>query len=110
MAQLRWHATRSLRHRHGSRHSIALCCGIATARDVKGGSMKRLVGWLAGFPCGPSLLFIASSLVSTAAVLADTAAQQPADSTTPVETVRQEVRSEERRVGKECRSRWSPYH
>src|SRR2546430_12607162 len=23
---------------------------------------------------------------------------------------RQEVRSEERRVGKECRSRWSPYH
>src|SRR5438067_6426570 len=24
--------------------------------------------------------------------------------------VRQENRSEERRVGKECRSRWSPYH
>src|ERR1051326_6973830 len=24
--------------------------------------------------------------------------------------VRVEVRSEERRVGKECRSRWSPYH
>ena len=24
--------------------------------------------------------------------------------------VRAEVRSEERRVGKECRSRWSPYH
>ena len=23
---------------------------------------------------------------------------------------RPEVRSEERRVGKECRSRWSPYH
>ena len=22
----------------------------------------------------------------------------------------QELRSEERRVGKECRSRWSPYH
>ena len=22
----------------------------------------------------------------------------------------EEVRSEERRVGKECRSRWSPYH
>ena len=53
--------------------------------------MKRSVGWLAGSPCGPSLLFIASSLVSTAAVRADTAAQQPADSTTPVETVRQEV-------------------
>ena len=25
-------------------------------------------------------------------------------------TVRPGVRSEERRVGKECRSRWSPYH
>src|SRR5256885_11765339 len=23
---------------------------------------------------------------------------------------RQQIRSEERRVGKECRSRWSPYH
>ena len=23
---------------------------------------------------------------------------------------RQRIRSEERRVGKECRSRWSPYH
>ena len=26
------------------------------------------------------------------------------------EVIRQLVRSEERRVGKECRSRWSPYH
>src|SRR3712207_8600803 len=26
------------------------------------------------------------------------------------ELPRQETRSEERRVGKECRSRWSPYH
>ena len=25
-------------------------------------------------------------------------------------TVKNERRSEERRVGKECRSRWSPYH
>ena len=38
-----------------------------------------------------------------------------ADKTVPaalVETERGElsVRSEERRVGKECRSRWSPYH
>src|SRR3712207_4425637 len=40
------------------------------------------------------------------------------DSTGPVRTVpkaplvsrRQSARSEERRVGKECRSRWSPYH
>ena len=26
------------------------------------------------------------------------------------QTLNQELRSEERRVGKECRSRWSPYH
>ena len=26
------------------------------------------------------------------------------------EALLDEVRSEERRVGKECRSRWSPYH
>ena len=27
-----------------------------------------------------------------------------------VSTINREIRSEERRVGKECRSRWSPYH
>ena len=53
--------------------------------------MRRFVGWLAVLPCGSSLLFIASSLVSATAGWADTATQQPADSTTPVETVRQEV-------------------
>ena len=29
---------------------------------------------------------------------------------TPPELIQEKVRSEERRVGKECRSRWSPYH
>ena len=28
----------------------------------------------------------------------------------PYEAMTYECRSEERRVGKECRSRWSPYH
>ena len=27
-----------------------------------------------------------------------------------IEDSKKELRSEERRVGKECRSRWSPYH
>ena len=31
----------------------------------------------------------------------------PADE---LENFRAQIRSEERRVGKECRSRWSPYH
>src|SRR2546430_14203494 len=32
------------------------------------------------------------------------------DSMEEVQSFNSEVRSEERRVGKECRSRWSPYH
>ena len=34
----------------------------------------------------------------------------PESSETDNNAVNQEPRSEERRVGKECRSRWSPYH
>src|SRR3712207_7374485 len=30
--------------------------------------------------------------------------------TTTLESISDSTRSEERRVGKECRSRWSPYH
>ena len=32
------------------------------------------------------------------------------DAPTPTQTSNDLARSEERRVGKECRSRWSPYH
>src|SRR3712207_5252640 len=32
------------------------------------------------------------------------------DGTTTATILAQAIRSEERRVGKECRSRWSPYH
>ena len=32
------------------------------------------------------------------------------DSRVPANQVVAQLRSEERRVGKECRSRWSPYH
>src|SRR5258706_8254519 len=40
-----------------------------------------------------------------------TRASRPAARTTaPRGTSRRMTRSEERRVGKECRSRWSPYH
>src|SRR3989449_11436868 len=35
---------------------------------------------------------------------------QPLDLGGLLQVGRNEVRSEERRVGKECRSRWSPYH
>src|SRR2546421_134160 len=38
------------------------------------------------------------------------AGQRPGDSGDDGGRVREQSRSEERRVGKECRSRWSPYH
>src|SRR5256885_448681 len=38
------------------------------------------------------------------------AAQSPAEDGTERSEARERARSEERRVGKECRSRWSPYH
>ena len=34
----------------------------------------------------------------------------PINSTSSVRKLIRTIRSEERRVGKECRSRWSPYH
>ena len=47
-------------------------------------------------------------------VLIDTGGFEPVAATGVAEQIarqtRQTTRSEERRVGKECRSRWSPYH
>ena len=53
------------------------------------------------------LLFKADGSVS---VHADDRAYKPLNWMSPPCTVKEEPRSEERRVGKECRSRWSPYH
>ena len=39
-----------------------------------------------------------------------TADEIPAEQAPAMESVVAALRSEERRVGKECRSRWSPYH
>ena len=41
---------------------------------------------------------------------AKTHLHQPVQETATVAATAQPARSEERRVGKECRSRWSPYH
>ena len=40
----------------------------------------------------------------------DTEGQKAIDELNGVEYDQKVIRSEERRVGKECRSRWSPYH
>ena len=59
--------------------------------------MKKLVlvAALFMFVCGGTFLAQAKAPV-----------EQPSKTT----TLSNDTRSEERRVGKECRSRWSPYH
>src|SRR5258708_28136494 len=63
----------------------------------------------------PDLPVVAPPSVAIAAIreraAADkAAAESPAEATEAAERDRVAPRSEERRVGKECRSRWSPYH
>eukprot|EP01104_Vermistella_antarctica_P009655 TRINITY_DN2498_c0_g2_i1.p1 TRINITY_DN2498_c0_g2~~TRINITY_DN2498_c0_g2_i1.p1 ORF type:complete len:274 (-),score=42.58 TRINITY_DN2498_c0_g2_i1:54-821(-) len=64
-------------------------------------------------PVSSSTASSSSSSSSTATAATAAAASAPATTTTaatPTKPRRRMVRSEERRVGKECRSRWSPYH
>ena len=67
--------------------------------------MKKLWshGWFAALLTGVAFLLIptVSAGAATSATIQDKA---------PAAVPANEVRSEERRVGKECRSRWSPYH
>src|SRR5215212_11217407 len=51
-----------------------------------------------------------SDVCSSDLTLLTGAAESPADKQAVVEVLAASVRSEERRVGKECRSRWSPHH
>src|SRR5256885_8302102 len=60
-----------------------------------------------GLPVATSAVFTVSA--GAANHLAFTVEPSNATSGTPI-TPAVQVRSEERRVGKECRSRWSPYH
>ena len=63
----------------------------------------------------PSVLENMDKNLSWTSSLGEAYVTQPQDVTDAVQTLREEARkagqrSEERRVGKECRSRWSPYH
>ena len=53
-----------------------------------------------------SILFIFTALYASDPI----EAYADDDEATGGSTVKWDIRSEERRVGKECRSRWSPYH
>ena len=52
----------------------------------------------------------AASAVAEAADKARAETPAPAEKPKPADAKPKHRRSEERRVGKECRSRWSPYH
>ena len=56
------------------------------------------------------IAYLFAAILSTRARKIETAPVGVLQNTSAIETVLDIYRSEERRVGKECRSRWSPYH
>src|SRR2546429_6307966 len=61
-------------------------------------------------PPGPRVNVPFKSNASEAELIFRLASKAAKGVTSPGNVNRTEARSEERRVGKECRSRWSPYH
>src|SRR5260221_3699873 len=90
------------------RHTRSLC---DWSSDVCSSDLKVYVGWnevalALGAPV-PTAAELAQGLDRTWQFMADCLARwSPAD----MHQTFPDDRSEERRVGKECRSRWSPYH
>src|SRR2546430_12851316 len=60
--------------------------------------------------CTGPLLAAAFHRLSLVSIAANALGLLPGLAAIPVATLLVPFRSEERRVGKECRSRWSPYH
>src|SRR2546429_98469 len=58
----------------------------------------------------PISIFDRLSMVPMDYSFYDAVLQSIKDGSVPMSRIDHAVRSEERRVGKECRSRWSPYH
>ena len=71
---------------------------VGAAPPVKPASTKRIVAIITGVAVVLAALLVSSFLPRRA-----TSRELEAE-------VADQKRSEERRVGKECRSRWSPYH
>ena len=73
-----------------------------------------IVGWLTGHAMGPAGAGLASSISVGVGIVLCTYYFRSHEKYVAVHPeqmrARMDVRSEERRVGKECRSRWSPYH
>ena len=54
------------------------------------------------------VIAMGKNLTGSKTSTSSTVVEQP--TATPTPTPSDDIRSEERRVGKECRSRWTPYH
>ena len=83
--------------------------------DSPATSAPRVVGWLAlagvSLIAGIASYFHALAVVQAAGATAPVAYLVPALADLVILGASADLlRSEERRVGKECRSRWSPYH
>src|SRR5256884_9628800 len=78
--------------------------GNVTAQSILAEDMRARAPCLWATPCGRGCS-IRANYQSTTVHLPPLLASAKLDITTDAM-----VRSEERRVGKECRSRWSPYH
>src|SRR3989441_10018322 len=78
-----------------------------TGNEIKGGTSMA-----APHAAGLAACLLSAMLQEGRRVSAAEVTQALRASATPFrgETVLDDGRSEERRVGKECRSRWSPYH
>src|SRR2546421_7381081 len=74
--------------------------------DVCSSDLVRIRLWL---EAGRRISF-PISIYAAATSNSEGASQKPSVRNRTVASVCSEIRSEERRVGKECRSRWSPYH
>src|SRR5574337_1068849 len=92
---------------HPQRHVLVSCLGSAVAPRVEHGRVARLQAGDAFLLCSDGL-WADFSDGELAAIVARQPARLAAEEM--VALARARARSEERRVGKECRSRWSPYH
>ena len=83
---------------------VVAVAGVALARLVKGSAVDA--NRIAKVTRGD----VTRSVVATGKNQPITKVEVKSKASGIVEALYQDIRSEERRVGKECRSRWSPYH
>ena len=71
---------------------------------------KRFFGAARNVEEGGSLTIIATALIDTGSKMDEVIYEEFKGTGNMELHLSRKIRSEERRVGKECRSRWSPYH